>query len=835
MLRSRLLPLALLASFAPAVLSAQSNQGNWKQAERFSSSTLRPYIYSSTLNPEFLKDSDSFWYLWREADGSRFMFVDPEKKVKRRLFDHVELAAQLSTIHRKPYEPNALPFNTISMSDDGTKFTFVVDAMRYEYDLKTETLKFVEKVEPPRRQTPDYKNTAPDKKAFVYAMESNLYFVEGEKDENASQLSKDGEQYYSFGGGGGFGRQQQEDEEDNSGGNSNQQSSPRKSRANVTWSKDSKAFYISRFDSRKVKELFLVNNLANPRPTLMSYKYSMPGEPDVPQTELWVFIRDSKTFKKIKADKWKDQTISDIHWPEASNRLRFVRRDRLQRNLELCEVDLATDQIKVLLTESVENAYLERQSVRYVKPGGDFIWFSERAGWGHFYLYDHDGNLKNKITSGPWRAESVVALDEKKGLAWIRGVGREANENPYYTHTYQVKLDGTDLRLLNPGDANHSTTFTPSRKFSIDSSSRVDMPTRNVLFDANGKEVMDLEDMDISRLYEMGWKMPETFVVKAADGVTNIYGNMWKPFDFDPKKQYPIILNVYPGPQTESVSYGFSATASTQQLAQLGFIVIQIGNRGGSPQRSNAYHSYGYYNLRDYGLADKKIGVEQLAARHSWIDIDRVGIYGHSGGGFMTAAAMLLPPYNNFFKVGVSSAGNHDNNIYNQNWSEQHHGLKEGTATGQTGQQQGGRTPDEMWLDSIFTPMDAYAFEQNELEAQQNRTGGQGRQNQQDTEQENKSEFQIKVPTTTELAANLNGKLLLVHGDMDNNVHPANTIRLVDALIKANKRFDMMMMPGQAHGFGPMQGYFQNMMFEYFCEHLLGDRYRGSADMNGKG
>jgi dipeptidyl aminopeptidase/acylaminoacyl peptidase len=282
---------------------------------------------------------------------------------------------------------------------------------------------------------------------------------------------------------------------------------------------------------------------------------------------------------------------------------------------------------------------------------------------------------------------------------------------------------------------------------------------------------------------------------------------MWKPFDFDSTKRYPIIAHVYPGPQTESVISSFSPAGTPQQLAQLGFIVIQIGNRGGSPQRSNAYHSFGSFNLRDYALDDKKTGIEQLAARHPWIDIRRVGIYGHSGGGFLTAAAMLQPPYNDFFKVGVSSAGNHDNNIYNQNWSEQHHGLK------------------------IIARKDSARGRGRGTDAVSGNGNGDGGVSPDSLSAEDSMRFEIKVPTNAELAENLKGKLLLVHGDMDNNVHPGNTIRLVNALIKANKRFDMMMLPGKAHGFADMQPYFTRMMFEYFTEHLLGDYYRAGAEI----
>jgi dipeptidyl aminopeptidase/acylaminoacyl peptidase len=548
-----------------------------------------------------------------------------------------------------------------------------------------------------------------------------------------------------------------------------------------------------------VGELYLVNVLADPRPELVKYKYAMPGEENVTQVELSVFSRGATTLTPVDVSKWKDQRLFDIHWPVGSDRVRLVRRDRLQRNLELIEVSIPSLATRVLLTESVENAYLERKNVQYVKSGGDFVWWSERDGWGHFYLYGHDGTLKHRITSGAWRAENVVEVDSIRRVLWFSAYGREQGENPYYQHLYSTNVDRPSIALLDPGDADHRSSLSPSKKFIVDNYSRIDMAPRAVLRDATGAEMLDLGTMDLTRLEELAWKAPETFVVKAADGVTDVYGNMWKPFDFDSTKSYPIIAHVYPGPQTESVSTTFSATATQQQLAQLGFIVIQIGNRGGSPRRSNAYHSYGYYNLRDYGLADKKAGIEQLAARHPWIDVNRVGIYGHSGGGFMTAAAMMLPPYNDFFKVGVSSAGNHDNNVYNQNWSEQHHGLREVADTSRR---------------AITDRTNDGDNESAQAQAQQAAT-----------------KFEIDVPTNTDLAENLKGRILLVHGDMDNNVHPAGTIRLVEALIEADKRFDFMIMPGKPHGFGDMQPYFTRIMFEYFAEHLIGDYYRTGATM----
>jgi dipeptidyl aminopeptidase/acylaminoacyl peptidase len=395
-------------------------------------------------------------------------------------------------------------------------------------------------------------------------------------------------------------------------------------------------------------------------------------------------------------------------------------------------------------------------------------------------------------------------VDTVKRAVFFAGVGREPGENVYYRHLYRIGADGTGLTLLDAGNATHSSALSPSKRFVVDNYSRIDQPTRAVLRDSRGSVWMELESADMSSLEKLGWKPPVDFTVKAADGITDIYGVMWRPNDFDPARKYPIIAHVYPGPQTETVTFAFSPSNVNYRLAQLGFVVIQIGNRGGSPQRSNAYHSFGYYNLRDYGLADKKAGIEQLAARYPWIDLERVGIYGHSGGGFMTAAALLQPPYNDFFKVGVSSSGNHDNNVYNQNWSEQHHGLREVPVTRKDSASKAVAKDSTAARDSAAAAAAA---------------------------QQSDTRFEIRVPANHELAANLKGRLLLVHGDMDNNVHPAGTIRLANALIKANKRFDMFIMPGKPHGFGDMQEYFTRMMFEYFAEHLLRDYYRNGAEI----
>ena len=573
------------------------------------------------------------------------------------------------------------------------------------------------------------------------------------------------------------------------------------------------------------------------------------------------------------------------------------------------------------------------------------IWWSERSGWGHYYLYDRNGEFKNAITTGPFRASSIVSIDEKNRLMYFRGNGEMPEENIYHEHLYSVRFDGSGLKMLDPGAGNHSSTLSPSKAFIVDNVNAVDMTPKSVLRDSNGELVMELEEADLSRLYEVGWTMPSTFKVKAADGVTDLYGNMWKPFNFNPNKKYPVILHVYPGPQTEGTRHTFSATVGEQQLAQVGFIVIQVGHRGGAPTRSKAYGAYGYYNLRDYGLADKKAAVEQLAARYPYVDINRIGLYGHSGGGFMTAAALLKPPYNEFFKVGFSTAGNHDNNIYNNSWSERYHGLKlvkaesddeDNSAEGRGNRRSTARPDEEQYEKVLDVEAGDYFYEfeyfnedyegedafwdtdfpiplrhrlvfedeaqdedsddedSDEKKTDDKKSDDEKSDDKEKSDEKEKSDdeksddkksdekksddkkdedgdskdedsddedsddedsdedsdddeekeetngdaqtdmrFEIRVPTNAELAENLKGHLFLVHGELDNNVHPANTLRLVDALIKANKRFDMLYLPEKRHGFGDYQPYVTQRMYEYFAEHLLDD-YQDGADIGEK-
>lgn len=533
-----------------------------------------------------------------------------------------------------------------------------------------------------------------------------------------------------------------------------------------------------------MKNLWVINSVANPRPTLETYKYWMPGEKESPIDHMYLFDVANKSAKELNVSAFKDQTVGALATPAKVNtrdddwrpsiwlgtkdKFYFTRTGRDQKRIDICVVDVATGTVKALVEERF-NSFIEVNQIALINGGKEFIHWSERDGWAHFYLYDENGKLKNQITTGAFHCEDVLGVDETKRVLYFSANGKEAGEDPYYLHAYRINFDGTGMKLLNAGDFDHAMRMNDGNSFFIDNYSRVNTVPKSVLYNADGKKILDLETADFTSLFAAGYKFPEIFKAKADDGITDIYGVIYKPFDFDSTKKYPLIEYVYPGPQTEAVNKAFGRGFDrTDRLAQMGFVVITLGNRGGHPARSKWYHNYGYGNLRDYGLADKKAVAEQLADRHNYIDISRVGIHGHSGGGFMSTAAMLVYP--DFFKVAVSSAGNHDNSVYNRWWSEQHHGVKE--VISDKG-------------DTSFL----YSIEKN-----------------------------------PEIAKNLKGKLMLSHGDIDNNVHPANTIRMANALIRANKRFDLVILPGQRHGYGDMTEYFFWRQADYFAEHLLGDK-----------
>ncbi len=824
-MRKFLQTLLLLIPF----FAMSQQKANYTLAARFSPKKLEKMIFSLAVDPHWLKQSNKFWYTYETSEGKQWNIVDPVKNEKKSMFNRDKLAAELTRIIKDPFDGQHLPVDSIKFIKDENWIRFEVKSsieinkevevkkskeedikkdtkpekvkkiFYFEYNLLTEELNELVGFKKPKRK-PNWANISPDEKTIVFGRNYNLFYMDRTnydkalKNEDDSTIvehaiTKDGEQNFSWHSESAYG----------GGGETNVDVEKNKNKRKAVyamWSEDSKHIAITKVDNRKVKELWVINSIADPRPTLETYKYWMPGEKEAPIDHLMIVDMTAYTYKEINVSLFKDQDVAvwnktnnvntrdDEHkpsiWLGTNDKLYLSRTSRDLKKIDQCVVDINTGAVKTLLEESL-NTYVEIQKPGILKNSEEFIEWSGRDGWAHLYLYDKEGKLKNQITQGPWHIEEVISIDEEKRIVYFSANGKEnvngsLKEDPYYLHLYKVNLDGTGLQLLNPGNFDHNFSMNDKKNYFVNTSSRINSTPTSALYSTDGKKLMDLETADLSSLFAAGYKYPETFKVKADDGITDIFGVMYKPYDFDSTKKYPIIEYVYPGPQTESVNKSFSKGMDRiDRLAQLGFVVVTLGNRGGHPARSKWYHNYGYGNLRDYGLADKKATIEQLADKYSFIDRDKVGIHGHSGGGFMSTAAMLVYP--DIFKVAVSNAGNHDNSVYNRWWSEKHNGVKENISD------KGDTT------------------------------------------------FSYMIDKNPDIAKNLKGKLLLIHGEIDNNVHPSNTIRVVNALIKANKRFDMLILPTQRHGFGDMSEYWFWKTADYFSRNLLGDMTERSVDI----
>jgi dipeptidyl aminopeptidase/acylaminoacyl peptidase len=816
--------LLLLLFFVSTISFAQeAPEPNYRLAARFSPKNIAKLVHSTSVRPHWLKKGNRFWYQYKTSEGSKYYLVDADARRRTPLFDNEKMAKWLSEITKDPYVAKHLPRFNFKFVKNETAIRFRVTSnekvpvkdeddkkskkkkaakkpkmekkvYHLEYRLGGNGLTIVDNKKKEKEPWKSWANVAPDSSIVLYAKNHNLYwmdkanFLKATKDEKDStivenQWTKNGEENYGYGWGG-----RGVDDE------TKKKNKDKKKRVFVTWSHDSKKFVHQKTDSRHIKDLWVINTTSKKRPTLETYKYHMAGEQEFYKYEVEIFDVPTKGITNIKLDTTVQQSVSIYRAPiKKSNfdddfnpslllskkgKVYFNTISRDRKKLDIHVADINTGEVTTLINEH-SNTYIENisgQSLRLFNNETEILHWSERDGWGHMYLYDAKGNLKRQVTNGSFHVESFQGIDEKSRTLYFTANGVKKDIDPYYSHLYKINLNGTGMRTLNPGDYNTGVNVSDSRRYFVNNYSRVNTVPKSELRSSDGRLIMKLEEADLSQLFAAGYKFPEPFKVKADDGITDIYGVMYKPFDFDETKKYPLLEYVYPGPQTEAVSKSFSPRMNrTDRMAQVGFIVITLGNRGGHPARSKWYHTYGYGNLRDYGLADKKYVAEQLADKHQFIDIEKVGIFGHSGGGFMSTAAMLVYP--DFFHAAVSSAGNHDNTIYNSWWSETHHGIEE------------------------------------EIDAK------------------GKSKYKYRIDKNQTLAKNLKGNLMLVTGDVDNNVHPGGTIRMANALIKANKRFDFMLMPGQRHGFGNMTEYFFWLKADYFSKHLLGVEVK-DVDMN---
>ena len=546
----------------------------------------------------------------------------------------------------------------------------------------------------------------------------------------------------------------------------------------LLWSPQSDRLATFQHDGRKVGEMYLVSTKVG-HPVLEQWKYPMPGDSTIfmlhrviinlkPTPEVVRFKMAPDPQRSSITDHIADRAgnLLDVEWSKDGKEFAFLSSSRDHKNAHLQMANPETGDIRSVISETektfFESGYSE-PSWRVLNDSHEVIWFSQRDNWGHLYLYDlNTGKLKNQITKGDWRVMDLQKVDEKNRKIYFTGAGKEAGD-PYYQYLYSVGFDGKNLKLLTPETGTHTLDFSPSGNYFMDTYSTPVNPPVSVLRNMDGKLLTVLEKADISDLEKSGWKPPVQFSVKARDGKTDLYGLMYQPTNLDKTKSYPIVDYIYPGPQTGSVgSRKFSASRGDKQsLAELGFILVEVDALG-TPGRSKSFHEFYYGNMGDNGLPDQIAMIRQLAQKNSWMDTTRVGIWGHSGGGFASASAMFSYP--DFFKVAVSEAGNHDNRSYEDDWGEKWQGLLVTNPDGTTN----------------------YDNQANEL-----------------------------------IAKNLKGKLLLAHGTMDNNVPPDNTLLVVNALIAANKDFDLLMLPNRKHGFAN-EPYMMRRRWDYFVKYLMG-------------
>lgn len=765
----------LLAGFV-LTLSATAQQGrsftdkDYEHAEKFMSYNTESFIDRGSLRPTWLAN-DRFWYQTTSAQGTEFILVDPAKG-KKPAFDHQRMTTALSAAAGTTYQANKLPITALNYTTDGKSIAVTADGKRWKVDLKS--YKTMVDDSTPAAVTSNAPQgrggrggggsieiLSPDGKKAVYIKDYNLWVRDIASNEK-KQLTKDGIKDYGYA-------------TDNAGWKSSE-------RAIVRWSPDSKKVATFQQDQRMANDMYLVGTNVG-APILKAWKYALPGDKEIPTIRRVIIDVETSTIVSLQIppdphratlsdDIASSGTFDDIDWKADGSEMAFLSTSRDHKQEKFRIANTSTGAVREVFEEVVKTQFESGRGAinwRYLPQSNEILWYSERDNWGHMYLYDATtGKLKNQITKGEWVVTRLLKVDEKNRQLVFMACGREPG-NPYFTHLYKIGFDGKNLVSLTPEDGNHQITFSPSENYFMDTYSKPDVPPTMIYRSMTGKLISELEKTDVSRLQATGWKAPAVVSVKAHDGKTDIYGLVFTPTTIDPQKKYPVIDYIYPGPQGGSVgNWSFSASRGDHQaLAELGFIVVLIEGTS-NPFRSKSYHDMSYGNMADNTLPDQITAIKQLSQQFP-IDTTKVGIWGHSGGGFATAAAIFRYP--NFFKVGIAESGNHDNRNYEDDWGERYNGL----------------------------------VENSNYEAQANQT----------------------------YAKNLKGKLLLAHGMMDNNVPPSNTMLVVDALIKANKSFDLLLFPNSAHGYGAFGPYMMRRRWDYFVTNLLNGQAPKDYQMRG--
>jgi dipeptidyl-peptidase 4 len=765
---------AIVAAFniCLAVHAQQSKQyttQDYAAAERFMSYNVNPLAYQGVVRAQWLDDG-RFWYRDANWSGVSYVLVDPAKGTRVPAFDQVKVSAALhgASSGKIKDDPKHLSISDLLLTDNDSVLTVTIAGGSWRCDLNATPASCKRLSSAPDGPGPSPESDhaektpplhlSPDKKLGAFVRDWNLW-VRDMATGAETQLTTDGVKNYGYA-------------MDNAGWQHSDA-------AVLLWSPDSRKIATFQQDQRKTGEMYLVP-VTNSHPELKAWKYPLVGDKDVTMIERVVIDVPTKALVRLKMppDQHRSTLCDDVacHGPNWDDvefspddaHVAFVSTSRDHKQEWLRVADTATGEVREVMGETAPKFFESgngKINWHYLPSSNEILWFSERDDWGNLYLYDlKTGQLKNQITHGPGNVTQVLYVDEKTRTIYFVGVGKEVGRDPYFEHFYSVHFDGTGLKLLTPEDADHNIKVSIDGRYFVDAYSTPTEPQTTVVRSDDGKVVMEVAKQDISKLQAYGWVPPVPIKVKARDGKTDLYGLMFKPTNLDASKKYPIINNVYPGPQIGSCgSREFSAAhRDMQSVAELGFIVVCIDGMG-TPFRSKTFHEAYYANLGDNTIPDQVSGMKDLAAQYPFIDLDRVGMFGHSGGGNATAAAMLHYP--DFFKVGIAESGNHDNRDYEDDWAEKWAGLEAKNADGSSN-----------------------------YDSQANQNS----------------------------AKDLKGHLMLAHGTMDDNVPPNNTLLLVDALIKANKDFDLLLIPNVAHGYGPASQYMMRRRWDYFVRYLAG-------------
>ncbi len=695
------------------------------------------------VNPNWHPDSAGFWYLDQDQRGKTFWEVSFEKLKKEPLFDHERLTRLLNDTLSDTLKSGDLPLTGLQYLKKGL-LQFDLKGKKYTLDLQSWQLTQKE----PEKPKPENEATSPDGKWVAFTRDYNLYLRSVQSGE-VRQLSKSGHKNYEYGSYYGWG-----DIMEGEGGE-------RPARFGVSWSADSRWIQTYICDLRSARKMYLLDWSVDTlyRPRLLSYYRGSPG--DTAMVYMIPVCFEVESGREIHPALPRNTHINsvDFQWSETPGQLYADYAERGFQAVHLLKLDLEKNELTPLVSES-SATNIDNFEYWPAEKAGKIVFSSERSGWKQLYLIDLATRQLAPLTKGEYFVNDIEHVDETGGWVYFSASGREKGRNPYYQLLYRVSLKGGEPQLLTPEDAAHRVSFSPCGRYFTDNYSTGQMPTVSVIRSAQtGKILLELSRADISGLEALNWRAPEVFTATARDGETIIYGALWKPTHFDPTRKYPIIDNSYTGPHTHVFPDNFPRVLSlnNQALAELGFIVMMVDGLGSSG-RSKAFHDHSYKKM-GLNLTDHVLAIRELGRRHAWIDTSRVGIFGHSAGGYDAGHGLLQFP--DFYKVGVASSADHDHRMEKAWWPEMYMG----------------------W------PVDsAYHLQSN-----------------------------------ITMAGNLKGKLLIVHGGIDENVNPSATFKLAEALVKADKQFDMLILPSQRHGYQGAHGnYFRKRLWNYFVEHLLG-------------